>query len=101
MPSVAVGAAAVQLAAFEVGTSLVLKAAPGNAGVIHFGYTSGVTAGGTPATDGIPLSAGQSIELTPKRCGATSSPARLPITSSSAIFVIATQAAQTLYFDAR
>ena len=103
MPSVAVGVAAVQLsvAAFEVGTSLILKAAPGNAGVIHFGYTSGVTAGGTAATDGIPLSAGQSIELAPKRCGATSSPAGLPITSSSAIFVIATQAAQTLYFDAR
>lgn len=101
MPSVVVGVAAVPLAAFEVGNSLILKAAPGNAGVIHFGYTSGVTAGGTAATDGIPLSAGQSIELAPKRCGATSSPAGLPITSSSAIFVIATQAAQTLYFDAR
>lgn len=100
MPSVAVGVAAVQLAAFEVGTSLILKAAPANAGAIHFGYTSAVTAGGTAATDGIPLSAGQSIELAPKRCGTTSL-AGLPIASSSAVFVIATQAAQTLYFDAR
>jgi len=107
MPSIIVGLGALQLPAFEVGTSLILRAAPGNAGVVHFGYAATVTAvtagavGDVALTDGIPLSAGQSIELTPKRCGATSSPAGLPITSSSAIFVIATAVTQRLYFDAR
>ena len=92
MPSISVGnAAVVQLAAFEIGTSLILKAAPGNAGVIHFGYTSGVTAGTFAATDGVPLSAGQSIELASRRCGGT----------SAGVFVIATLAAQTIYFDPR
>lgn len=91
MASIVVGTTAIPLVAYSVGKSLVLKAAPGNAGVIYFGYTSAVTADTAAATDGVPLTAGNMVELQPYRCGNT----------SDGVFVIASAVSQKLFYDAR
>jgi len=91
MASIVVGTTATALVAFSVGKSLILKAAPGNAGIIYFGYTNAVTADTNVTNDGIPLSAGNIVEIEPHRCGNT----------SAGIFVIASVAAQKLFYDAR
>ena len=91
MASIVVGTTSTALVAFSVSKSLILKAAPGNAGVIYFGYTNAVTADTNVTNDGIPLSAGNIVELEPYRCGNT----------SAGVYVIASAASQKLFYDAR
>lgn len=60
---VTVGTSAVRLSSASVPCTrgVYVKAAPGNIGVVYVGASSGVTAGGTDATDGYPLSAGHEV----------------------------------------
>lgn len=69
MPASTVGTSAVQMPDQEVGEVLIIKAASSNSGIIYVLDSSSVTANSADATDGIPLSAGETITITPYMCG--------------------------------
>lgn len=62
---ITVGTSAVQLTAtdYKPTRGVALKAAAANSGTIYVGGSNAVTAGGTAATDGYPLAAGDEIFL--------------------------------------
>lgn len=83
-----VGTSASQLDSRTINEELILKASASNTGIIYVGVrNSGVTAGGTAATDGFPLSAGESFVITPYMCGR----------DSSTVYVISDTASQSLF----
>lgn len=91
MPSVAVGTSTVQLGSSTLGfqNGCQLVADPSNSGVVYVGYSSGVTAGTTAATDGLPLEAGAGYFIGPDRQK-----------SLSQIYVIASAVSQKIFYDA-
>lgn len=83
----AVGTSAVQFGhAAELSSGVTIKAAAGNSGIIYVGYHAGVTAGGTAATDGFELSAGESQPF--------------PVTHLDKLWVIADGVSQKFYWTA-
>lgn len=81
----AVGASAVQItsAVTHCQDGVQLKAADTNTGIVYVGAST-VTANAADATDGFPLSAGQGLFV--------------PITDASLIYVIASAAAQSVFW---
>ena len=73
MPASTVGTSVVQFPDQEVAEIFIIKAADANTGIVYVLDNSDVTANSFDATDGIPLSAGQSITITPYMCGRNSS----------------------------
>lgn len=47
-------------------SGFTIKVDPAATGTVYFGYTSGVTAGTSAATDGMPLTAGQAYMIPPQ-----------------------------------
>lgn len=87
-----IGTSAVQLTATPtpVVTSILVKAAEANTGIVYIGYANTVTANSADATDGIPLHAGQSISI----------PAFKLVTKNvTDIWVIGSAASQKAFFD--
>ncbi len=86
--SVTVGTTAVRITSNSavLRQGLQVKAAAGNAGNVHVGKGTTVTAGTAAATDGFELSAGQGLFI--------------PATAAHEYFAIATAASQKLYFAA-
>lgn len=80
-----IGTAQVQLTATKnrLKRGLVVKAAHGNAGTVYVGLT-GVTADDTEATDGFPLTAGESVMV--------------EVTDPSLVFCIASDAGHQVFF---
>lgn len=62
-----VGASAVALAstAYLPKYGFTIKASPANAGIVYVGFANTVTANSAAATDGMPISAGDSIFIPP------------------------------------
>lgn len=91
MPKTTVGATAVSLtggvaAGAKYGTQL--KAAAANSGKVYVGYSNAVTAGGTDATDGMELSAGEAFFV----------PARLAGDAKN-VWVIGSASGQVVYYQ--
>ena len=84
--SVAVGASVVDLSTntAKLTGGVQVTAAPGNTDVVFVGVRADLTAGTAAATDGYPLSAGDTIFL--------------PVRSENEVKLIADAAAQTAYF---
>ena len=91
MPASTVGTSAVQLPNQEIAEVLLIKAAASNAGIIYVLNNSGVTANSADSTDGIPLSAGESITITPFMAGR----------NSNTIYCIASAASQKIFYWTR
>jgi hypothetical protein len=72
-----------------------LKADDDNTGSIYVGYSNAVTAGTTPATDGVRLKAGQSYFVPAAKLRALGS----PVADASNVWAIASAAGQKIYFD--
>ncbi len=81
--SIGTSAAQVIAAATQAYKGIQLKAGASNAGTVYIGK-SDVTAGGTAATDGYPLAAGEELFV--------------PTDNPSTVYAIASQAAQDLFF---
>lgn len=62
---------------------VIVKSADANTGIVYVGTSSGVTAGGTAATDGFELGAGQSLTV--------------PIDDANKVYIIASAASQNVY----
>ena len=84
--SKAVGGTAVQLlpVAMKVIKGVQLKADAANTGIIYVGYNPSVTAAAADTTDGFPISAGEGIFV--------------PVEDITRIYVIASAAAQEIYW---
>jgi len=78
-------AEALTTTSFKCAKSILIKADAGNTGIVYVGQ-SDVTAGDTAATDGIPLAAGEALEL--------------EVSDISNIYVIASVTAQKVYWIA-
>lgn len=81
--SIGTSAAQVIAAATQAYKGINVKAGQSNAGTIYVGK-SDVTAGGTAATDGYPLAAGEELFV--------------PTDNPSTVYAIASQASQDLFF---
>lgn len=92
MPKMTVGGTATVLAATAPATvrGTQVKAADGNSGKVYVGYSNAVTAGGTDATDGMELGAGQAFFVHREKAA-----------SAAAIWVIGSASGQVVYYDAQ
>jgi hypothetical protein len=93
-----IGAAAAQVVSTTptvCSAGVQLKADDDNTGSIYVGYSSAVTAGTTPATDGVRLKAGQSYFVPAAKLRSLGS----TVADASNVWAIASASGQKIYFD--
>lgn len=88
MPASTVGTSAVQLPNQDVNEVIIIKAASANTDKVYVLNNSGVTANSADATDGIQLSAGESIAISPFMAGR----------NANTIYVIGGAALQKIFY---